>query len=151
MTQTGRANKPWKTVNSYKPKKVKQTALSSSTRCAQSAKQDLSRSAKHNYYRPKRTRDVNKNTLCFIEHFSPLHQDKYFKNTKIIVDPDETAHNEPSHLHLIWIYIVCYSVLDLQLSPFWHKWMCPNTEMEESISETQCWKGQHKFWNCWNV
>ena len=42
---------------------------------------------------------------------------------------------------LIWIYTVCHSDIDLQRSPFWQQWMCPNAEIEESISENQHWKG----------
>ena len=41
------------------------------------------------------------------------------------VDPDETAHNEPSHQ-------------DLHCLPsFWQQWIRPNVEMEESVSENQ--------------
>ena len=56
------------------------------------------------------------------------------------VDPDKTAH-EP----IIRIYSLCYYDLDLQLSPFWQQWVCPNAEMEGPISETQFWCKNKKY------
>ena len=56
-------------------------------------------------------------------------------------DPDETAHNEPSHQ-------------DLQCLPFCYwpdwipnleQWVFPSSEMEEYISETLGWKVKNAF------
>ena len=40
-------------------------------------------------------------------------------------------------LCLIRIYTICHSILDLQLSPFWQQWLCPNAEMKGYISDIQ--------------
>ena len=49
------------------------------------------------------------------------------------VDPDETARNEPSHLdlHLFGIIYFYFRLL------FLHQWICPNSGMECSTSETR--------------
>ena len=41
---------------------------------------------------------------------------------------------------LIGIYTVCNCVIDFWVNPYLQQWMCPNSEMERSISETQGWK-----------
>ena len=46
-------------------------------------------------------------------------------------DPDETAHTELYHLDLHCLPF-CFFIFDRH--PHLQQWMCPNSEMEESIS-----------------
>ena len=57
----------------------------------------------------------------------PFNPEDAFVNS---VDPDETAHNEPSHQDLH----VCHSVLGLQLSPFWQQWMFPKCRAGSNLA-----------------
>ena len=57
----------------------------------------------------------------------PFNPEDAFVNS---VDPDETAHNEPSHQDLP----VCHSVLGLQLSPFWQQWMFPKCRAGSNLA-----------------
>ena len=69
-----------------------------------------------------------------LNHFNPAYQYKYLCKH---AEPDETARNEPSHQDLHCLPFL--SIFD------WHsylqEWMCPYSEMDESISETQGRKG----------
>ena len=59
-----------------------------------------------------------------LKNFSPVDQNRYLCS----VDPDETAHNEPSHQDLH----VCHSVLDFTLKPLFEK-VDKNSKIEEFI------------------
>ena len=53
------------------------------------------------------------------------------------VDLDETARNEPSHLDLLCLPFL----FEFRLKPYFHQWICPNSRLEESTTETQGRKG----------
>ena len=74
-------------------------------------------------------------SLLLVDRFSPVDQNWYLANS---VDPDEMAHNEPSHQDLhcllfwVWYYIK---------TPILEQWLSPNSKMEWSHLETQGWTG----------
>ena len=77
-----------------------------------------------------------------LKPFGPADQNRNFAN---IVDPDETARYEPSHLTLQCLpsesTLFAILVLNLDRNPYLHQWVRPNSKMEESKSESKGWKG----------
>ena len=70
---------------------------------------------------------------CLILSFLHISTDTFANS----VGTDEMACNEQSHQDL---HCLPFCFLILIETPVCKKWMCPNSEMEESISKTQGWK-----------
>ena len=78
-------------------------------------------------------------SLLTINLFRPADQNIACAN---IVDPDEPARNEPSHLHIqfsVLLFFVCF--VSVNWNPNSYQWTSPNSRMEQSTSETHGWKG----------
>ena len=69
----------------------------------------------------------------YVNPFSPAEQTVFANN----VDPDETAHNEPSHQDLHCLPF-CF---DFDWDPYLEQWFGSDSKMGESTSETRGWKG----------